>query len=113
MSAPTTAIDPATGGVLISWTVPQSGSDPITQFDIQIGPGYTNSGSCDGSSFTVISSLSCIIPMSELISTFSLTFDTLVLVKVRAKNSITSVNGGWGTLSPANTDGARIRVVPS
>jgi hypothetical protein len=51
--------------------------------------------------------------MSELISTFGLAFDSLIEVKVRARNSITLVNSGWGALSPVNTIGARVRVIPS
>jgi hypothetical protein len=36
MNAPTTSIDPTTGGVMISWTTPSSNGDSITAYKIEI-----------------------------------------------------------------------------
>jgi hypothetical protein len=53
--------------------------------------------------------MQCIIPMSTLAaSPFSLTLDTLVLVRVSALNSL-----GTGLPSDPNSSGATLRTVPA
>jgi len=42
-----------------------------------------------------------------LISPYSLSQNTLILAKVRARNSL-----GWGSYSAPNSSGARVRVIP-
>jgi hypothetical protein len=81
MSTPTTSIDSSTGGVRISWVAPNNGQETITNYTIVIaasnGTYYTTSF-CNGSSSTVISNLQCVVPMSNLITHFGLSFDTTV-----------------------------------
>lgn len=112
MSAAVTSVDSTTGGVQISWVAPNNGQDTITSYTIQIanaaGTTWTASASCDGASSTVILALKCIVPMSELTAApYTLTFDSLVQVRIAATNSF-----GTSTWSTTNTAGARIRRIP-
>jgi hypothetical protein len=51
----------------------------------------------------------CIIPIASLVvPDYSLTVDTLIRFKVRAKNA-----RGWGAYSDANTDGVKAQTVPA
>jgi hypothetical protein len=73
MTTVTTSIDATTGGVLISWTAPSSNAQPITSYLIEIADSlhaswYADTTLCDGSSSTVMSTLSCVIPMNTLTS---------------------------------------------
>jgi hypothetical protein len=106
MTQVATSYDPATGGVLIQWTAPHDGFQTITNYLIEI---ESLSGTFIQSAFcgdTIL--LSCIVPMSELQATYSLPFDSLVVVRATAENSY-----GYATLaSPVNTVGAFIRRVP-
>ena len=51
--------------------------------------------------------LKCIVPMADLTSTFGLSFETLVQVKVRTHNAY-----GWGDYSAVNVVGGKIRRIP-
>lgn len=97
---------------MISWVAPSANGVAISSYLIEIqnsaSAWVTETTSCDGSSTTVKTNLYCIIPMTTLTSTFSLTYDTLVNVRVSATNSI-----GTSTLSSVNTSGAKIRTVPT
>jgi hypothetical protein len=113
MVAATTAIDAATGGVTISWTAPADGGDAITEYKVEIRGGggvfSTESTACPGTDATLLSSRSCLVPMSTLrAAPHSLAFDAFVEVRLSARNAY-----GWGASSAVNTDGARVRVEPS
>jgi hypothetical protein len=88
ITAVTTSIYPSDGGVLIQWTAPSSNSDPITKYLIQLrditDSYWVSSTYCDGTSPSIISTLSCVVPMAELIAAAptytALTYNTLVVV---------------------------------
>jgi hypothetical protein len=87
MASVTTSIDPTTGGVTISWTAPENGSDTIDAYLIKIYNPSTSTYSadttdCNGSSSTVMTNMYCIIPMSVLTSTYGYGFNVLVLAQV-------------------------------
>ena len=112
MATVTTSIDPATGGVQISWTSPSSNGANITSYYIEIqdssGVWRTETTDCAGNSSAVFLAGSCIIPMSVLTSApFSLTLGTLVQVTASAINAY-----GQSTPSAVNTVGATISTVP-
>ena len=118
MIAPSTSIDSFTGGVKIQWTAPYNNADTITKYKIEIltdtdataPSAYIESTSfCDGSTASALSSLSCLVPMSALItSPYSLDYLEKVTVRASAYNYY-----GWSVVSPSNTAGATIRVVPA
>lgn len=70
---------------------------------------WIESTDCDGTSSTIISSLSCSVDMNDLTSApWSYTVDTLIVVRISAYNTY-----GWGLTSTPNTSGATARTVPS
>jgi hypothetical protein len=116
MSAVTTSIDPTTGGVTITWSLPSNdGSETIISYLIEIetsslGTYSTETFSCDGSNAAYVSAKTCTIPMTALTaSPFTLAFDDLVTIRAKATNSL----GTATAYSPVNTSGARIRRIPS
>jgi hypothetical protein len=114
MASVTTSIDSTTGGLMITWTAPNSNSYPITSYLIEIADSLTatwnaDTTHCDGSSSTVMSAMSCIIPMTTLTSApYGYLFDQLIVVRASAFNA-----RGFGSTSTPNSSGARIRSVPS
>ncbi len=102
IAPPTTSIDPITGGVLIQWVAPFSNAEPITQYNVAIvnsaGVAVTESIHCNGADPFVVSNLRCVVPMSKLLSDFSLQYPNLVRVQVSAFNFY-----GWGPVSALNT----------
>lgn len=81
----TTSIDSSTGGVQITWTLPSINGSPLTAYIIKVKNGagtFVTDASCDGSLSTIITARSCIIPMTTLTSSLSLTYDTLIEVTV-------------------------------
>ena len=113
MATPTTTIDSTTGGVKISWTAPANNGNTLTAYLIEIldlaETTWSTTTHCDGSTSTIFSQRYCIIAMSALITTpFSLTLDTLVKVRISASNAV-----GFGPVSSTNTDGARVRTIPT
>lgn len=112
MTAVTTSIDSSTGGVKILWVSPNSNSDTITAYKIEIyNPITTNWNedltNCDGTNSGVISNLYCVIPMSTFLSTYGYSYGLLVEVRASAQNTY-----GWGPVSTTNTVGATILTVP-
>ena len=108
----TTSIDSSTGGVVIDWSLPNSrGSDIlsyIVEVQSQLGSWIEPGNGCDSSSTEMLEARSCIVEMSQLISsTYDLVFDDLVEVRVSAVNGI-----GQSSVSDVNADGARVKVVP-
>lgn len=82
MDAVTTTYDSITGGVKISWVAPNSNTESITKYLIEIY-SKTNVASedltnCDGSSSTILSNLQCVIPMERLRTTYALVYPDLV-----------------------------------
>ena len=66
MSPVITSIDPATGGVMISWSPPNNNGDPITAYKVEIleNDGITwieNTTVCDGANPTVMALDYCIV----------------------------------------------------
>jgi hypothetical protein len=55
----------------------------------------------------MVSARNCIIPLTTLRTTFSLTIGSAVIAKARAKNAI-----GYGQYSQPNTNGALIQTEP-
>ena len=120
MTAVTTSIDSATGGLKLVWTTPADGSDTIDRYAIEVknsagawvGPPAGCGGTGSPTMATMVSSKTCIIPMSTLTGSgtgeYGLAFDTLVEVRAAAGNSF-----GVGTPSPTNTAGAKTRRIPS
>lgn len=111
--APTTSIDPITGGIAISWVAPDARGDPITAYKIEIankaGNAWLTDVQCNGASQSVVDSRACVVNMTTLTgSTFLYEFNDVVYVKVSASNAF-----GFGDVSPASAStGARIRSVP-
>jgi hypothetical protein len=107
-----TSIDATTGNVQIDWAAPSANGDSIQTYTIEIfhqgtTSDWSSTASCDGSSSSVISSLSCFVPMSTLTAApYSYAFDDLVLVRILATNNYG--DGSYGF----NTGNARIRRVP-
>lgn len=109
----TTSIVSTDGSVQVQWNAAADNGSPITSYLVEIkssaGTWVTDSSNCDGSSTTVIDSQTCTIPMSTLTSgSFSLSFDTLIEVRVSATNAI-----GTSSTSTVNTSGARTRRAPA
>ncbi|CDW74138.1 pa14 multi-domain protein [Stylonychia lemnae] len=107
----TTSIDPATGGVQIVWGTPNANGGTISKYKIEINnyvttTSWTVSSSCDGTSAIVKSAQSCIIPMSELTTTYQYAFDKLVLVRVSSTNEF------GDSTSITNLGTARTRSAP-
>jgi hypothetical protein len=116
MAALITALDSATGNVIISWTAPNDNAAVITEFSIEVlnQAGTTwieENASCDGSEQqylnrtdpssgnTIEATTQCVIPMPTLTSSpFSLTRGSLIQVRGRAANS-----NGLSLASPTNT----------
>jgi hypothetical protein len=90
MSVPTTAI--SSNFVLVSWSLPDTRGSPITGYTIKIRESddltFTHSiADCNGSTSTIISSRSCLIPISTLRSApFNLPWGSSVFAKVSATN---------------------------
>ena len=81
----TTSIDASTGGVQLVWTSPSINGSPLTAYIVKVknaASSYVTVASCDGSLSTIMSSRSCIIPMTTLTSSLSLTYNTLIEVTV-------------------------------
>lgn len=113
MAAAVTSIDSTTGGVKIEWTAPNSNSDAITAYKIEIldttDTTWTeDTTNCDGTNTLIKSNLECIIPMSVIIaSPYSYTYGELVKVRVSAFNSF-----GQSPVSATNTVGATVLTIP-
>lgn len=111
--APTTSIDPVTGGIALAWVAPDARGDDITAYKVEIanndGTAWYTDAACVGTSSTVVTSRACVIPMTTLTSApYNYIFDDVVYVKVSAQNAF-----GFGAVSPASAStGARIRSVP-
>lgn len=110
---PATVTTTNTGSdVLIEWIAPYDNSDPITLYQILIqkknGEWLENLSHCDGTNSTVKTDLECIVPMSVFTSSdYNLVLGDLIVVKVRAKNSI-----DYGDFSEANLVGALVLTKP-
>jgi hypothetical protein len=95
--------------VKVEWTYPNDHSSTITKYEILFmkadGTFTTEITSCNGD--LLAASLSCLPPMTTIISITSLTVDSLIKVKLRAFN-----DKGWGEYSEINTSGATIETLP-
>lgn len=96
--------------VYINWSAPNAHSSTITEYDVRFLTStglYLATTSCDGTVQAVKDDTECTVPMTEIIALTSLSRDTVIRVKVRAKNGV-----NWGEYSELNTDGATIETVP-
>jgi hypothetical protein len=99
--------------VKITWTEPAVNGAAIDAYKVIIvsGDGLTwaEASTCDGTDATIVGSLYCLVPMSELTdpTKFNLPYGRLIVAKVQAQNS-----AGWGQLSDSNVAGASVEVVP-
>jgi len=101
-------VDPPTVSVVgsnvkIEWNVPDDHGAAITAYQIKVLESddltYSESAYCDGTATSVVTNALCFIPMTALHSSpFSLPYDELIEVIVRAENS-----RGWGQFSDPNT----------
>lgn len=112
-STATTSIDPATGGVVLTWSAPAStGGIALTSYLVEVqgaDSSWNTDPACPSSDSGLVGSPTCTIPMASLVaSPHLLAFDALVAVRLTAANAL-----GAGPTGPANTDGARIRQVPA
>jgi hypothetical protein len=110
-SAPTLTTD--TMYVKITWTAPTTNSVAIDAYRIKIETSTVNTfiediTLCDGSLSTVVSSRTCMVPMTSLrIGSFLLTKGTEVRAKVEAHNE-----RGWSSQSAASSSGPLIETEP-
>eukprot|EP00347_Sterkiella_histriomuscorum_P011727 403371340 len=108
-----TQIDPATGGIKVSWLPAYSNGDPITAYKIEFANyqntlWYTNITYCDGNSLQVRTNLYCIFPMYVFTDDPVLyPFTQKPVFMISAANVY-----GYGTPSVPYTSGAGIRRVP-
>ena len=77
--------------VIVEWTAPNSNGAPITSYRISIRQAdltYSqNLNNCDGATSTILQSLSCFIPLTDLTSPpFLLQFGNSVITKIVAIN---------------------------
>ncbi len=89
--APTTAISSI--NVQIVWSKPDTGGSPITSYKIEIqisdGSYITDLTTCDGSSATIITNLSCNILISRLRGApYNLPWGASIYAKVTANNIV-------------------------
>ena len=96
----------------IKWTAPSSNFESITSYKVTIktasGTFLEETAYCDASKATIMSVLSCKVPLATLTATpFLLTAGTPVVARVRAANA-----RGWGTDSADNTGGAPVTTPP-
>ena len=109
-----TSIDPATGGVVITWTAPNNDGSVISAYLIEIanvaGTAWSSVSTCNGSDPSVVAALTCIVPMSTLTADpFDYLFGNVVYVRVSATNTY-----GFGSVSATSSaTGATIAVVPT
>jgi hypothetical protein len=79
VSAVETFIDSTTGGIRVQWGAPSANGGTISRYTIEIKKygttDWLTSTSCDGTSSTIISALTCVIPMSEITGTLAYDFD--------------------------------------
>lgn len=81
--------------VKISWLTPDNGGSAIIAYHIYFmdyslaSPAYTEyTAICDGSNSTIMTQKYCLVPMSTFISTLNYTAGQLLLVTVKAQNSV-------------------------
>mmetsp|Transcript_9442 Transcript_9442/g.8981 ORF Transcript_9442/g.8981 Transcript_9442/m.8981 type:complete len:609 (+) Transcript_9442:2746-4572(+) len=97
----------------IAFSVPVSnGGATVDSYDIQIQLQGTTTYQqdltyCDGSSATIMSQMYCMVPMTEIISTYGYTYNQLVVAIVSASNSV-----GAGDFSDDNTIGDTVITPP-
>jgi hypothetical protein len=98
--------------VKIFWDAAFDNYETIDAYQILIKQAdgtFTESlAECDGSTAQVLAQLYCYVMNSSLRSSpYSLTFDNLVIAKIRAHNVF-----GWSEYSPENIAGAYIQIEP-
>lgn len=106
----TTSFDPITGGVVIKWVAPHDNSQKIEKYFVEIQSAellwFEDQLNCDG---TQLITTQCLIPVPTLTSApYNLPFDSIVVVRLQARNFF-----GFGLKSTPNTEGVRIRRIPS
>lgn len=98
--------------ITILWNEPNSGGDPITEYQLELFIPATQSfvldtTECDGSNLAVLTTTQKCYRHAYLISQYGFNIGEKVKARARAYN----VNG-WGTFSQLNTDGASVQSIP-
>jgi hypothetical protein len=107
-SAPTTAVDAATGDVTISWLAADARGDAVVSYTVEIENALASAWTAETVNCGGSTALTCQVPMSVLTAApYSLPQGQLVKVRVYASNAY-----GAGAPSAANTAGADVRVAP-
>jgi len=112
-SAPTTSVSSGSVYVDVAWSYPTDNNFAVDEYLIQIkkldGTWYEDTTYCDGSDSTVISAMTCSIPMSILRSSpYNLVYGDSVVAQVKAHNS-----RGWSSYSASSTTVATIQTEPT
>lgn len=112
--APVTAIDAATGGLVITWQAPNNDGSPITAYVIDIADvtstTWSTAASCNGADPLVVAALTCTVPMSTLTAApFNYVFGNVVYVKIAAVNAYGA--GSWSAIS--SSSGVTVASVPT
>ena len=91
----------------MTWVAPYDNSDPITAYEIVFKSAvdglYRSVNECVSAEPSLV--VSCKLPITYFTepTTFNLSYNDLVKVRARARNT-----NDWGDFSESNTDGARI-----
>lgn len=110
VTAPSTSIDTATGGILVSWQQPNSNANPITQYLVEAKLASELWAKICDSTPTVVATMQCVtsMPLYWDAATYNKQLGELVQFRVSAFNL-----NGWGPASDPNTIGATVRTVPT
>ena len=99
--------------MIVMWaTSPNAHGSAVTAYRIKLkasGASYQTTTYCDGTATSVVSTLSCTIPMSVLTTApFSMALGSTVVAEVEALNS-----AGYSTPSSPNSAGALVESLPT
>ena len=101
----------STTSVVVDWDVPNTHYSDITEYSIQFQTStgsYTTMSDCLGTDETIIADTTCTVAMLDLQAATGLSVDSLIKVKVAARNG-----KGYGAYSELNTAGATIESIPT
>lgn len=114
MDTVVTSTDSSTGNMVITWTAPSSnGGRTVTAYSVQVleygtTSTYADMTSCDGTDSSIISALSCSVPMTELVDDHSYVLGATPKIRAAAINSL-----GTAEYSDDNTSGAVMTTLPT
>lgn len=82
-----TTIDPATGGVQVTFSAPYDNAEVITAYKVEFNynPWEEVTQYCSGTTTAILQSLSCLVPMSALrAAPFNLAYNAPIRVRIQA-----------------------------